>query len=189
MIEKIRSKPKALFRRMQPHSVNWTFTSTYFDAWIQGNAPWYYDALHKKYPQDFRKINLCHHIIMALDDDYFNPKGQVAEEEKLTTAYQVIEEFLDDILDYYHEHPLDIDAAYTSGDILRELVFRGFTMIGYTDLQVKEHHFLRSQGLAYAVVYPKNCANAKRAALLLKKVGIPGKTTVNVPTAWSKPIL
>jgi hypothetical protein len=188
MINKIRSKPRALFKRMLPYAANHTFSSMYFDAWVKGNAPWYYEAIHKKYPQNYNKINVANHIMMVLDsDDYFDPPGKATDEDKLITTFMVIEEFWDEILKYYQSPDAPkISEQFNSGDMMRELTFRGFIMIGYTELQVRQHYFVRSTGLAYSTVYPKICKTASRAEALLSKIGIPEFTIVNVPTEPAK---
>lgn len=111
-----------------------------------------------------------------------------SSEASIDLVQQIVLEYYEEIIEYYRTAPdaPRINELYTSNDIFRELVFRGFGFLSVTDLLVQRDWFIRSTGLAYSICYSKKVKNERQAELLNARIGIPGYTTINHPSIFNK---
>lgn len=188
VLKKIERKPGAYFKRWLTvcqrqnfHTRTFDMMSKSFTAEDYLLSEWKF-ALMEKYQDNYEVINHLANIIEACDlpdDLYFNFQEDY-DEDWLYVGEQIAKTYTPRMKAYKDKklEPMPF-PFHSTEEAYKELVFRGFVPIIWTDLTPKHYYYLKAT--IPPLVYPKKVTRLEQVIELQFRLGIEGYVGYNQP--------
>ena len=170
IVEKIKAKPKAFYKKLIPY---WTFPLTYsvvFKDWYVREEGYRIEEIVNKYKHYPAIISEVSSIVSALEEKYPDTKYDYGNETYLSLAYKLYKNHKEAFIKYLRKKGPAIEAP-DQEQLWKELVYRGF--IAKSLRRTKRDHYYVVCAIG-DLIFPRDFETEEEAQSFSLKFGISG---------------